>query len=172
MRRAQQQTITFPAYDSTVSTGATKTGLTLLNTDVKISKDGAAFASAANAPSEIGSTGRYSLVLTAAETACGWIHVYIEKTGMRPQDVVGAMSDQPAAAVVADGGNSATTFVTDLTSAVTDFWKDALVVFTSGTLAGQVKKVTGYNGTTKALSFATGFTATPGTGDRFILVNS
>jgi hypothetical protein len=52
MRRAQQQTITFPAYDSSVSTGATKTGLTLLNTDVKISKDGAAFASATNAPAE------------------------------------------------------------------------------------------------------------------------
>lgn len=171
MRRAQQQTISFPAYDSTVTTGATKTGLTLLNTDVKISKDGAAFASATNAPSEIGSTGRYSLVLTAAETACSWIHVYIEKTGMRPQDVSGPLDSDPSAAVVSDAGNSATTFVTDLTEAVTDFWKDCLVVFTSGTLRGQIKKVTGYNGTTKALSFATGFTAVPGASDRFVIVN-
>lgn len=172
MRRAQQQTITFPAYDSSVTTGATKTGLVLLNTDVKISKNGAAYASATNAPSEINSTGRYSLVLTAAEANCAWLHIYIEKAGMRPQDVYGAMSDQVAQAVVADAGNSTTSFVTDLTSAVTDFWKGTLVVFTTGTLAGQVKKVTGYNGATKALTVADGFTAAPGAGDLFLLVNA
>ncbi len=171
MRRAQQQTITFPAYDSALTTGATKTGLTLLASDVKMSKNGGAFASATNAPAEIGSTGRYSIVFTAAEMNCAYFYFYIEKAGMRPYDDGGAMSDQPAQAVVADGGNSATTFVTDLTSAVTDFWKDVLVCFTSGALAGQVKKVTGYNGTTKALSFTSGFTSAPSTGDLFILIN-
>lgn len=172
MRRAQQQTITFPALDSTVTTGATKSGLALLASDVKISKDGGAPASATNAPTELGTSGRYALVITAAEANCGWFHAYIEKAGMRPQDVYGSMSDQPAATVVSDAGNSATTFVTSLTSAVTDHWKDALVCFTSGALAGQVKKVTGYNGTTKALSFTSGFTAAPATGDSFILINS
>jgi len=170
MRRAQAYTITFFAIDST-SWPTRKTGLTLLNTDVKISKDGGAFASATNAPVELGVTGRYKLDLTATEMDCKWLHVYVEKTGMQPQDVFGSTSDQPSGAVVADGANSATTFVTNLTSAVNDFWKDSLVVFTSGTLAGQVKKVTGYNGSTKALSFATGFTAAPGTGDLFLIVN-
>lgn len=169
MRRAQQQTISFPAYDSSVTTGATKTGLTLLATDVKISKDGGTYASATNPAAELGATGRYSLVLTAAETNCGWIHIYVEKSGMRPQDIHGAMSDQPAAAVVT--GTSATSFVTNLTSIVDDFWKDALVVFTTGALAGQVKKATGYNGTTKALTFTSGFTAAPANGDLFLLVN-
>ncbi len=172
MRRAQQQVITFPLYDSTVTTGATKTGLGLVASDVKVSKDGGAFASATNTPAEIGATGRYSLVLTAAETTCSNLHVYCEKTGAKPQDYYGTMSDQPAAAVVADSGNVATLFVTNLTSAVTDFWKDAVVVFTTGALAGQLKRVTGYNGTTKALSFAAGFTSAPATGDLFVIINS
>lgn len=171
MRRAQQQTISFVATDSASATGAAKVGLVLLSTDVKISKNGAAFVSATNAPAEINSTGRYSLALTAQETNAAFIHVYIEKAGMRPCDILGPMSDQPAAAVVADAGNTATTFVTDLVSAVTDFWKGALVVFTSGTLAGQVKKVTGYNGTTKAITVADGFTSVPSATDLFLLVN-
>lgn len=171
MRRAQQQTITFPALDSTVATGAMKSGLALLASDVKISKDGGAFASATNPPAEIGATGRYALTLTVAETNCSWFHAYIEKTGMRPQDVYGEMGEQQVALVVADAGNTATSFVTNLTSAVTDAWKGVLVRFQTGALAGQVRKATGYNGTTKALSFTVGFTAAPAADDVFAIVN-
>ncbi|MBA2687791.1 MAG: hypothetical protein H0U64_06805 [Gemmatimonadaceae bacterium] len=172
MRRAQQQSVTFAAIDS-VSPTALKSGLTLLVSDVKISKDAGAFASATNAPTELGVTGVYALTLTAAETNCGWLQVLVTKTGMYPNaSVMGAMSDQPAAAVVADADNVATLFVANLTSAVTDFWKDAVVVFTTGALAGQLKRVTGYNGTTKALSFAAGFTSAPATGDLFVIINS
>lgn len=169
MLRGQQQTITFYAVDS-ASPPARKSGLSLAASDVKISKDGGSFASATNAPAELGTTGRYSLTLTAAETNCAWLHIYVEKTGMQPQEIVGDTSDNAVAAVVADGTNTASAFVTNLSSSVTDFYKDALVRFTSGSLAGQVKKVTGYNGTTKALSFSAGFTAAPGTGDLFALV--
>jgi hypothetical protein len=102
MRRAQAQTITFPAYDSASVVGALKTGLALLVSDVKISKDGGAFVNASNAPTEIGGMGVYALTLTAAETACSWLCVMVSKTGMRPQLVEGAMSEQPNAAVVAD----------------------------------------------------------------------
>ena len=172
MRRAQQQTITFPAFDSTSTTGALKTGLTLLASDVQLTKDGAAFGAATNAPVELGATGIYKITLTAAETNCGHLLVLVTKSGMRPQIEAGCLDSQPAATVVADGSNSAASFVTNLTSSVTDFWKDTLVCFTSGSLAGQVKKVTSYNGTTKALGFTSGFTAAPGTGDLFILINS
>lgn len=169
MRRAQQQTISFPLYDSTVTTGVTKSGLALLASDVKLSKDGGAFASATNPPTEIGSTGRYALVLTAAETACGWFHLYVEKAGARPQDVFGEMSDQPDAKVVS---GDATTFVTNLTESANDFWKGAGVTFTSGALRGQVREVAGYNGSTKALTLAVPLTAAPATDDRFVIDNS
>lgn len=172
MRRAQQQTITFPAYDSTVTTGVTKTGLALLAADVKISKDGATPASATNAPTEIGTTGRYSLVLTAAETNCAYLHLWIEKTGMRPYDLYGAMESAGTASVVADGSNTASAFVTNLTSAITDAHKNKLIRFQTGTLVGQVRKVAGYNGTTKALSFATAFSAAPAASDVFTLIDS
>lgn len=170
MRRAQLQPVTFDAVDSASPT-ALRTGIIFVAGDVRISKDGGAFANVTNLPAEIGSTGVYGFNLTAAETNCSWIHVLVIKAGsMYPKSFGGAMSDQPAAAVVT--GTSATSFVTNLTSIVDDFWKDSLVVFTSGALAGQVKKVTGYNGTTKALTFTAGFAAAPANGDLFILVNA
>lgn len=168
MRRAKAQTITFFAVDD-VGAPARRSGLTLLTTDVWLSKNGGAFAHPGSAPVEIGSTGRYALALTAAETDCDWLHIYIEKSGMQPQDVLGSMSEQPSAAVVT--GTSAGTFITNLSNAVDDFWKDVLVVFTTGALAGQVKKVSAYNGTTKALTFSSPFTAAPSAGDLFLIVN-
>jgi hypothetical protein len=171
MLRAKQQTISFPAYDSSVTTGATKTGLALLAADVKLSKDGGAAVAATNPPVEIGTTGRYSLVLTAAETNCGYLHIWIEKAGMRPQDVYGFADEHPAAAVVADGANTATTFVTNLPSAVTDFYKGAGVAFTTGALAGSgPKEIASYNGTTKAITLAGPLPAIPAGGDLFSLI--
>jgi hypothetical protein len=79
-------------------------------------------------------------------------------------------ADRTIAQVVADGGNSATTFKTDRTETTTDFWKDALVNFLTGNLAGQVKKVTAYDGTNKILTFTNGFTGTPAASDYFLLV--
>jgi hypothetical protein len=170
MRRAQQQTITFSAVDS-VAPPARKSGLSLLTTDIKISKDGGAFASATNSAVELGSTGRYSLVLSAAEADCNWIHIYVEKTGMQPQDIVGSMSDEPSGAVASNAGNNATAFATSLTSTVNDYWKDALLVFTTGSLAGQVKKIIGYTGATKFVTVAGTFTAVPAVGDSFLIIN-
>lgn len=165
--------MSFAALDSTLTTGATKSGLALVSTDVKIIKDGGAAVSATNAPVEIGSTGRYSLTLTAAETNCGYLHIFVEKSGMRPCDFGGDTDEQPAAAVVTDGANSSTVFVTSLTSTVTDFYKNCLVSFTTGALAGSgPQKVTGYNGTSKALTFGVAFTGTPAAGDLFILQSS
>ena len=73
--------------------------------------------------------------------------------------------------VVDDVSNSATTFKTDLSQTVDDYWKGCYCQFQTGTLKGQVKKITGYNGTTKFLSFTEGFTAEPTADDGFIIVN-
>jgi hypothetical protein len=171
MRRAQQQTIAFPAYDSTVSTGALKTGLSILSADIQISKDGGAFAAATNPGTELGATGIYTLTLTATETACSWICVLVTKSGMRPQVVSGSMDSQPSAAVVADAGNTATTFVTNLTESANDHWQGAGVVFTSGALRGQVREIASFNGTTKAITLEVALTAPPAAGDAFVLIN-
>lgn len=72
-------------------------------------------------------------------------------------------------AVVTDGGNSATTFMTNLTETTTDYHKDALLLFTSGNLINQVKKITAYNGSTKVVTVGA-FTGTPGSGDTFIIL--
>jgi len=72
--------------------------------------------------------------------------------------------------VVTDAGNSASSFKTDLSSAVDDFWKDALLLISSGALAGQVKRISAYNGTTKFVTVGA-FTSTPADGVTFVLVN-
>ena len=76
----------------------------------------------------------------------------------------------PTFTVVADAGNSATQFKTDRSEAANDFWKDTLVLITSGALAGQVKKCTAYNGTAKALTVSA-FTGTPAAGVTGMLLN-
>lgn len=73
-------------------------------------------------------------------------------------------------AVVADGSNTSSTFKTDLTESATDHWKDALLVFFTGTLAGQVKKVGAFNPTTDFITTVTAYTAAPSAADRFMLV--
>ena len=76
----------------------------------------------------------------------------------------------PTGAVVADGANSATTFKTNLSATATNHWKDCYLKFTSGSLADQVKKVTGYNGTTKFVT-TDAFTGTPAESSTFEIIN-
>ncbi len=72
--------------------------------------------------------------------------------------------------VVADGSNTATTFKTDRAEATNDYWKDALLVFLTGSLAGQVKKVSAFNATTDFITTTAAYTAAPSASDRFMLV--
>jgi hypothetical protein len=72
-------------------------------------------------------------------------------------------------AVVTDAGNSPTSIKTDLAETTADYHKDALMLFTSGALINQVKKVTAYNGSTKVLTTGA-FTGTASATDRFILL--
>lgn len=48
---------------------------------------------------------------------------------------------------------------------------NSLCTFVTGTLAGQVKKITGYDATTEYITFTTGYTGTPAVGDKFFIVN-
>lgn len=73
-------------------------------------------------------------------------------------------------AIVADGGNTSSTFKTDLSESTTDYHKDALILFTSGNLINQVKKVSAFNGSTKFITVSAAFTGAPATSDTFILL--
>lgn len=170
IRKGKAYTTSFPTVDS-INRPARKSGVTFSTGESQLSKDGAAFANTTNLPAEIGSTGRYSLALTATEMAADNVHIKVEHVDIDPVDLIIGTGGQPSALVVTDGGNTATTFKTDLTEAVTDYWKDALILFTSGALNGQVKKITTYNGTTKFVTVNAAFTGTPSGSDRFVLVN-
>jgi hypothetical protein len=72
---------------------------------------------------------------------------------------------------VATGTNTPTTFNTNRTDSINDVWKDCLLLFTSGFLQDQVKKVTAYNATTHYITVLGGFTSAPVAGDEFLLLN-
>ena len=170
IRRTTQQTVPFPAIDFT-NPPSRKSGIVWTASDCQVSKDGASFANTTNLPTEIGTSGRYSVVLTSSETDASWVMVKIERSDIQPWDIAMATGGHPSGTVVADGGNTATTFKTDLTEGTTDYWKDVLILFTTGTLLGQVRKVVTYDGTTKFVTLSSALTSTPTAGARFVLVN-
>lgn len=83
----------------------------------------------------------------------------------------GELGARPTGAVVADAGNSPMTFKTNLTSTDDNSYRDTFCSFLSGALAGQAHKIASYVGSTKFLTFVSGFTGTPVATDRFLIVN-
>ena len=73
--------------------------------------------------------------------------------------------------VVADGGNGATAFVTDLSSTTNTYCKDSYLKFVSGALINQQKRISAYNGTSKLVTLSSAFTETPAANDEFFIVN-
>ena len=70
---------------------------------------------------------------------------------------------------VNDGTPSDTTFVTNLTSEVDNFYAGQTIFFTNGDLDGQARIVESYNGTTKAITVVTPFTSAPANADTFTI---
>jgi hypothetical protein len=170
VRRAQQYSITLAPVESAMRPRRSS-GIGWQAGDVKV-WNGGTFANAANLPVEIaGASGRYALDLTAAEMNAAWVHELIEKDGIDPIDVFLGTDGSPSGQVLADAGNNAGSFLTDRAEVAADFWKDCLLLFTSGSLAGQVKKISGYNAATHFVTVASPFTGTPANGDRFVLIN-
>lgn len=146
-------------------------GVTFAASDVQVSQDGGSFANIGTLPTEIGSTGRYKLVLTAAEMNASWVHIILRNSQIDDKDLYFPTDGSPAGTIVSNAGNTASTFKTDRTEATSSYWNTAYFGFTTGALAGQIQAVTGYDGTTKFVTFTTPFTGTPSPGDRFIFIN-
>jgi len=68
-----------------------------------------------------------------------------------------------------DATPSTTSFDTNLTEADTDAYVNREVHMTSGDAAGEVSKITGYNGTTKVLTLSPGLNTTPSNTDTFTI---
>lgn len=71
---------------------------------------------------------------------------------------------------VNDATPTATSFITALTEATNDHYKNRIIEFTSGALIGQGREITGYNGVTKTITVNEAFTDSPANGDSFVIL--
>lgn len=70
---------------------------------------------------------------------------------------------------VNDASATTTSFVTNLTSAVDDFYRDMQLTFTSGALAGQIRVIASYTGATKTVTLDEALTSAPANGVTFVV---
>lgn len=178
MRASLGQTITL---DFTTSNPATAAAASASAVTVRVFEDANDTAILTPTATERTSqTGNYRCQV-ACTTANGFevgksYNVVAEATvgGVAAKAVVASFVVEPPVqlgTVLTDAGNTATTFKTDLTE-VSDHWKDCFCTFLTGSLAGQTKPVSAFNGTTDFLTAASAFTAAPSNGDRFVLINT
>ena len=73
---------------------------------------------------------------------------------------------------VNDLSATTTSFISNLASAVDDFYNDQTIHFISGSLTGQSRVVVDYNGTTKAITVDQALTSAPTNGDEFIILSN
>jgi hypothetical protein len=95
----------------------------------------------------------------------------LDATVAKEATLVASMGNLETGLVVADGLNSIISFKTDLASAVDSYCIGSFVKFTSGNVINQVKKISGYGGTSKLMLVTSGFTAIPDTGASFVIIN-
>ena len=151
---------------------------TLAAGDVKLSKDGGAFNNLGTLPDAEPNSGKaVRAILADTETECTWgVIDFIDQTSPKEWEdqrvifVTELARGALAFTVVSDGSNSATAFDTGLTGA-DDVYNDRLVVFTTGALAGQVRKATDFVAATDFITVGTAFTTTPSAGDKGVLIN-
>ena len=90
-------------------------------------------------------------------------------TSTAAADNLEASAETIIPASVNDAGASTTAFITDLTSAVDDFYNGRVIIFTSGALANQATNITDYAGATKTVT-VTALTAAPANSVTFVVV--
>lgn len=172
------QSYTFEVTLLDASDGNTlKVNPTIVGGDVKISKDGGALANLTNTPttSPAGSA-IVQVTLTDAEMDADRIDIlFVDQTSpkewadlhihLQPVSDLGTPGS-----VVADAGNTATSFKTNITSSVTDFCKNQAIRFVSGALKNQVRKVTAFDTATSFITVDAAFSVAPSGGDDFIIL--
>jgi hypothetical protein len=99
--------------------------------------------------------------ITAAGVSAAAVTKIIDAITAAAPGVTGAVNDETA---------SATEFDTNLASTVDDFYNGAYILFTSGALLGQSRKISDYDGTGKTITVASAFSAAPANGAAFIIL--
>lgn len=128
---------------------------------------------------EIGGThpGTYRLDLPDAAIASGesWVQVSLSFTGIINETQIVLLNPEPnivSGVVVADGGNAADSFRTNLPSTQDDDYQEAWIVFRSGVLAlTGPRKCVSYTGSNQFVTVLPAFTSTPVAGTEFVLIN-
>lgn len=144
----------------------------LANLETTVSGSGNAVATVAALANMEALLSTEGLVVSGNPTAlASAVWEFLIATGLKAKDGLRRTSPTEEGNVVADAGNSPTSFKTDLTETEVDHWADALVCFSDGLLAGQIKKVDAYNPATSVLTIAGGFSSTPANGSSFVLIN-
>ena len=73
-------------------------------------------------------------------------------------------------ASIDDADATTTSFVTNLTESTTSYYSNKIMVFISGSLSGQARIITNYNGTNKAITLEEALTSEPADGDQFLIL--
>ena len=73
---------------------------------------------------------------------------------------------------VNDAAATSLSFISNLATAVDDYWNGQVIHFISGNLAGQSQVISDYNGTTKTITVEGAFTAAPDDASEFIVLSS
>ena len=117
------------------------------------------------------------IAVSAADGISSQVIHYVTLFYLPVSKVVNPVLDEvvsPNGTVVADGGNTATTFKTSL-SGPTDCFADAFLKFktdtTTANLRNQVKKISAFNTSTLFITMDKAFTQTPAAGDTFDVIN-
>lgn len=152
--------------------GSGVTGQTFSGSEIQVCKAGAtSLVDFAGSVAEIGN-GLYKYTFTTGEIDTpGILTVRINKSGAivveYPEEVL-----QAVFGTAATGTLTTTAFSSSRTEA-NNVWRDALVRFETGALAGQVKKIGSFSNTGGIFTLASGlaFTAAPSNGDVFRVLN-
>lgn len=132
--------------------------------DVKVSKDGGAFANITTLPTFIASAAALNWTLSAAETEATEVVIQVIDSATKAvQDQFFRLQTTKAAALqvgVPQAAQSAgdTAITLDASAAAqTDFYKGSVVAIISGDGANQARIITAYNGTTKVATIDRGW---------------
>jgi hypothetical protein len=146
---------------------------TLAAGDVKVSIDGGALANITTLPTAQPAGGAILLVTLSSAEMSG------DNVAVRFSDAAGAewcdllVGIQPTNLIIAgavnDAGATSLSFKTTLTL-VDDFPNDAFLVFVSGALAGESRKISDYANTNGQITLATALTTAPADGSSFVIV--
>jgi hypothetical protein len=137
------------------------------------SKDGAASASLSGAISAVtGMSGIYQITLTAAEVGdIGELRLLFSDGSNVTDLALSVEASHPGFNNSVSSATSLEKFIGTSGSSVDDFYRNAFIVFVDGALAGEVRRVLAYTGSTKEF-YTESFTVTPTVGDKFFVLTS